>query len=400
MEQSTVRLIKKYAMLAALSPLRLAKIKKNRLLVINGLNFAYAGNPKAVVDYLLSHFPQGTFEIVFPYKDPAHKPFLEKMGLRAVKMDSPEYYYYALTARGIVANAGGYSYLPLKKEQFVINTWHGGGAYKRLGLDVCKHTKAFLKDIALQKKKTTVFLSSSKAITRIFKTAFLLSPGQIVETGMPRNDVLVKGDEEKAARVRERLGLKQGEKLVMYAPTFRVKGGNQLSETVIGEYALDQERLLRALEKRFGASWRFAYRLHPHIAQRALGQFPGALNLSSYPDMQELLLVCDVLINDFSSSMWDFSLSRPPKPCFLFAADKAEYEKSTNWYMPLSALPFSFSETNEALEHAIETFDEETYARAVQNHLDLLGCMEDGSACRRTAEMIVELCGVGDEAKV
>ena len=106
--------------------------------------------------------------------------------------------------------------------------------------------------------------------------------------------------------------------------------------------------------------------------------------------MQELLLVSDVLINDFSSCMWDFMLTK--KPCFIFAKDLQHYIDTTDVYTPVSEWPFSKATSNEELVKNILSFDEKEYLCACKKHYTDLGGCETGKAAVLVADRIEELC--------
>jgi CDP-glycerol glycerophosphotransferase len=382
------RLLKKYAMVALLFPLRLFPIKKNRIMLINGLSLKYAGNPKAIGEYLTQKWPY-EFQIFLAVKDPKQYQSLLCKGIRPVRYLSLAYFFYSLTAKVFISNSGGYSFLPMRKSQLVVCTWHGGGAYKKGGLDVC-NTAAYQKDIYLMSKKTSLMLSSCSQQTAIFESSFRIPREHIWETGMPRNDMLLTINATQRAKIREKIGLKSGEKLVLYAPTFRKENDDQLGRMVSGNYSIDARSVCDALSSRFGGSWIFAYRLHPLIATRNLPQFQDSINLSDYEDMQDLLLVADVLINDYSSSMWDYSFTG--KPCFIFAPDLDHYSETTDLYTPVSEWPFPLAQSSEELMDKILSFDEKSYTEKIAAHHKILGSVEKGIATQMICEKIHNIC--------
>ena len=382
-----IRTIKKNAVNICLFPLKCLPIQRNKVMLVNGLSFKYAGNPKAVGEYLAK---TGKYDIYLAVNDTEKYAYLKDQGITPVKYLSPLYFRHAITAKIFVSNSGGYSFLPRRKNQTVINTWHGGGAYKKGGLDVCEHTKAYLKDVHMFSERTTLFLTTCKEQTGIFERAYLLDRKKILEIGMPRNDMLFENSEEKRNAIKAAIGLKNGEKLCLYAPTFRVENDNQFGDMIAGNYDIDPTVVCGALTERFGGSWRFAYRLHPAIKDKQLSQFEGCINLSSYDDMQDLLLAADILINDYSSSMWDFAYTH--RPCFIFATDIEHYIKTTSWYTPMEKWPYSIARSNEELKNNILAFRESDYAAAVAEHYETLGCCENGKATETLCKIIEKIC--------
>ena len=124
----------------------------------------------------------------------------------------------------------------------------------------------------------------------------------------------------------------------------------------------------------------------------------GMLDLTDYEDMQELLLAADAMINDFSSSMWDFMLTG--RPSFLFALDLQHYVETTEVYTRVSEWPFPKSVNNDELEKNILNFNEEDYAASCQRHYKALGGCETGEAAKLVCERIYQVCYSGETAFV
>lgn len=384
-----LRFGKKVAMRILLFPLRLIPVKKNRVVMMNNLAKTYADNPKYVTEYLLAHYP-GQFEIVFPVNDMEKYAYLTEKGVRPVKFNSLAYFYYAMTARVFLSNSGGFSYLPLRKKQFVVNTWHGGGAYKKCGVDMYNDSVLFRADLKMSARQTDVFMSTCEAFTREVSRAMLVPRELFWGVGMPRNDILLQNNEEKRAEIRQKLGLAEGERLMLFAPTYRKPNDNYFKESIAIDYGVDCQRVCRALETRFGGTWKFAFRYHPAVVNRGEFDQGNVLDLTDYPDMQELLCAADAMINDFSSSMWDFMLTG--RPSFLFATDLEHYVATTEVYTPVSEWPFPQSTNNDDLERTILEFDEADYAAACQRHYDALGGCESGRATQQICDRIYETC--------
>lgn len=389
---SFFRYYKKILMRLLMFPVHLFPVKKNRVLLMNALSQNYSDNPKYVAEYLLQHYP-GRFEIIFPVKSLAVRRELAKKGLIVVKYNSLPYFYYALTCKVFLTNSGGFSYLPMRKQQYIINTWHGGGAYKKCGLDMYEDTPLFRKDLLLAGSRTDLFFSSCKRFTDVI-SASMLTPKEVFwNVGMPRNDILCRSDSALRQRIRNVLGLQDGEKLVLFAPTYRKPNDNYFKKSIAISYGIDSDRVCRALEHRFGSTWRFGYRLHPCVSNHIPLSGSNVLDISDYPDMQELLLAADAMITDFSSSLWDFMLTG--KPSFLFALDLEHYIKTTQVYTPVEEWPFPRATNNDQLEKNILEFSETDYAAACKQHYEDLGGCETGEATKLACQRIYERCYPG-----
>lgn len=384
-----LRYLKKLAMRTLLLPLRLLPIKKNRVLLCNDLSRKYADNPKVVCEYLLKHYP-GAFEIVFPVAHPEDYDNLREKGIRVVRYNSFDYFRLALTSAVFLTNSGGFSYLPMRKKQFIVNTWHGGGAYKKCGIYMYNNTPIFRKNLMLASKGTKVFMSTCSRFSDVVSESMLIPREIFWEVGMPRNDLMLNMDETHRNAVRKKLGLAEDEKLILFAPTYRKIDDNYFRDSVVIAYGVDYDRVCKAMESRFGGKWRFAVRYHPCVTNRGDIADHGVMDLTDYEDMQDLLCASDAMINDFSSSMWDFMLTG--KPSFLFAVDLDHYVKTTKVYTPVSEWPFPQAVNNDQLEENILKFDEEAYAAACKRHYDDLGGCETGKSTQLICERIYEKC--------
>lgn len=379
-----IRYGKKIVMRAILFPLRALSIRKNRLVLIDNLSKRYSGNPKYIAEYLCA-FYQGRYEIFFAVADPERCQSLNR-GVKFIKYNSFGFFYCCMTASVIVTNSGGFSYLPLRKKQKVVNTWHGGGAYKKAGIDMYNDNFAFRQDLLLSSKATSVFLSTNKKFSECISKSMLIEKSKFMEIGMPRNDILLNESKKKADFVRKAIGLEDGERLVLYAPTYRKVNDNYFKDSVAVKSEISYEQVCNALGERFGGKWRFGVRLHPSVVNRESIIVDGAFDLTDYVDMQELLLVADAMINDFSSSLWDYMLTQ--KPCFMYAQDMEHYVRTTKVYTPLSEWPFPKATSNIELIERILHFDEKDYKlKCIKHYSDLGGC-ETGEATKIVCEWI------------
>ena len=353
---------------------------QNRVSFIAFSGRQYSDSPRRISELLLKEHPE--IQQVWAFNEPEKFRFLEEKGIKVVKYKSLEYLYYVMTSKVYVDNAEFWSILKFRPEQMVLETWHGGGAYKRVGghrIDVNQREQQH----AVEKmNKITLFLSSSKAFTDFVIRDAYQYRGEVLECGLPRNDDLLHPDAAASARVRKALTIPEYAKVLVYAPTFRNSHSLDL-------YDVDFARLKTALEARFGGEWVILLRMHYYMADKAMSSRADYLrNATPYPDMQDLLLCADVLLTDYSSCMWDFSLMH--KPCFLYARDIAEYRGERDFYTPIESWPFPLASDNDALVRVIEDFNEETYHAAVDRHHKELGSAESGTAAKQCADRIAE----------
>jgi len=342
-------------------------------------------NPKYINNYLLENKGSKYKYIwVLNQLDEQEKTPEFKDKISVVKNGSFAFFKEALTCKVYITNGIAPTYLPFRKKQCVIGTWHGGGAYKKGGVQVTK-TKLSIRIMQLAAENATYVLSSSKRFSEILQESFLVPNEKIIACGMPRNDIMFKSTEKVKKKVRQYFDLPIDSKLILYAPTFRSDMGSVETGFRSGDYGINEMEILEALNSKFGGSWYFLFRAHYYLPDMKLDNI---INTTQYPDMQELLLASDILLNDYSSSMWDFSHKPEGSPCFLYADDWKYYEENRGFETPIKEWPFPLAEDNNQLVDKIYKFDKQTYLYNVKRHHDSLGSYENGTACARVCELI------------
>ena len=370
-----------------LLPLCLLPIRKNRVLFVSYRGKQYSCSPRAISE-ALEKMSGGEIEIGWAFHRPQDFETLTARGIRVLDDRSFAFVVYALTARVICTNAYYKPFLPRRRGQFFLRTWHGGGAYKRVGrAEKLPAPHRFY--IRMQQQGASLYTSSSEAFTRMTLREAFDYRGEVLETGLPRNDALL--DEaarnEAARRARAALGLSENVRLALYAPTWR--------DDRIRAHQIDFARLKAALSARFGGEFRVLFRGHYITDGNGSASF-GDVDATQYPDMQDLLAASDVLVTDYSSCMWDMSLIF--RPVFLYCTDLNTYRADRDFFTDIRTWPFPVSETNDELEQTILRFDEDAYREAVCRHHRELGSCETGHAARDAAARIYFEC-TGKEPK-
>lgn len=376
---------KTMAVLAArqiLKVLWIFPLKRNRILFSTFEGKYYSDSPKYIFLDLYEKYGN-RLEYIWCRNDPDEELAVYE-NVRTVRFLSVRFVLAFLTCGVYVTNLGIEPCFPKRKGQLFINTWHGGGAYKGL-TQFDRHRKYFRTVSRIRAGMTDCFISSCSAFTQYNSKQWMADETKFLKSGMPRNDILLREQDNQRliGEIRTRLGIPDGKKIVLYAPTFRGIPRNPEAFSI----SLDVEGLVRALDSRFGGNFVFLFRCH----QTMLGKISageGAIDVSSYNDMQELLLVSDVLVTDYSSSIWDFSLTF--RPGFLFMPDLDEYEAFQGFLTPVSEWPFPYARTNEGLVELIAQFDEEANRQKIESHHKNLVSFETGTAVFAINKIIQE----------
>ena len=399
MNQAFVKVICSEMVRIVTFPLRILPIRQNRILftgLTGGKSFDYSCNPKYLYEYMQEHFP-GQFEYVWVVSDKKKYAFLEEEGVKLVKHFTVSSFPMLLTAKVIVTNGSYAPWFSFRRGQYVINTWHGGGAYKRVENGRPDAGWAARKRAEFCASNIDLFLASCKVQEQQMIRTTYQYKGEVLQAGTPRNDRLGNGDiGEMRKRVRERYDIPENGRIVLYAPTYRTTG---IPVVMDSDYLLGQldtirnpANLLRQDDAEISETvkWYFLCRYHRYQDDSMDIRVKGkdVIDVMDYPDMQELLCAADILITDYSSCVWDYAFLK--RPCFLFVPDKEAYTADTGFYVSLDEWPFAQAEDMEGLADNISSYDSEQAEQAVNAHLKQLGSYETGSCCERVAERIMK----------
>lgn len=316
-------------------------------------------------------------------------------GIRTVKVGSKKYLYELATAHIWITNYTFPMNVEKRDGQICIETKHWASVtLKKFYFDSSTITKDNPNILVWNKtsKMLDYIITGSKFDTESCRRGFAFD-GKVIEIGSCRSDAMFR-EKELKQKVYKNFKLPSKSHLLLYAPTYRYKKGENQYVQETREIDIDYYYLEKTLEKKFGGEWYIMLRLHPGHAkvvnQLKLPRF--VLNGSDYDDSQELCSACDALISDYSSIMFEPAFVK--KPVFLFATDREEYiDKEYDLLIDYDTLPFPIAETNEELAENIMNFDQKEYEQKVDSFLDKYGVHEDGHASERAAEFIVKLIG-------
>lgn len=348
-------------------------------IIFNNFNGSGFGcNPKYIAQELHEQCPE--WDMVWIIKN--KKQYIPNY-MRGVKENSLKLLYELATSHIIVTNVKCDIKIVKKKNQYVIQTWHASFSPKYMEQDACdKLGKRYLKESKLNSEQTDLFLSNSSEQSKEYRKAFWCEC-EIMECGYPRNDILFSCSNELKIDIKRRLKIHKLTKIVLYTPTFR-------EDDSIDAYQLDCEKVIDCLERQ-GDMWKLLIRMHPNVRRyKNIFQFgEKIIDVTDYPDIQELLVAADMLITDFSTTMVDFSIMK--KPVFLFAIDIEQYIKQRGLKPVFFDFPFSLSRSNEELIENIEKFNNIEYLAKIEKFVHTYASGDKGIAAKSVVERIMSL---------
>jgi CDP-glycerol glycerophosphotransferase len=303
-------------------------------------------------------------------------------GATIVRPGSARYLEQLGRARYVVANNALPGYFRKKPGVTYVQTWHGT-PLKRIAFDIpgpaFSDGDRYLRNLGRDVAGWDYLVSPNAFSSGVFRRAFRYT-GPVLETGYPRNDVLSRPEAPAVrAAVRASLGLGERTRAVLYAPTWR-DGAAFSSE-------LDLARMADAL----GDEHVILLRAHSLVADTVAAQgHPRVLDVSQHADVRDLYLAADVLITDYSSTMFDFAVTG--KPMLFFTYDLADYrDRLRGFYFDLTAeAPGPLLETTGDVVAALRDLDAvcRPYAAAYARFAATFCSLEDGGAAARVVDAV------------
>ncbi|MFL6098443.1 MAG: CDP-glycerol glycerophosphotransferase family protein [Actinomycetales bacterium] len=353
----------------------------------SGVGSQYADSPRYIYEELIR---RGTpMRKVWAYSGKIHHGDSDT---KVVQRLSPSYYWYLGRARYWVNNQNLPHYFVRRPDGIYLQTWHGTPLKRMLhDLDtIVGRDEGYITRVSNAAQQWNLLASPSPWATDRMRSAFRYT-GPVVELGYPRNDIFFRPDrDEVAASVRRRLGIAPDKTVVLYAPTFRddqAAGANRFTQRL----ALDLDTLRATL----GDDVVFLIRYHGLVRTTDPVPEEHALHVrdvSKYPEIQELYLVSDALVTDYSSVFFDFACLR--RPIIFYAYDLDSYrDELRGFYLDYELeMPGPVVTTEKELYAALNSLPdvEAEYAGRYDEFLARFSPHDDGGAAARVVdEMLV-----------
>ena len=356
-------------------PFRLLPVSSKKVVFFNFNGKGYGDNPKYVAQEIIRQ--QLNYDLVWVVND-MKEPLPKE--IRPVKMWTLRYVYELATAKVIVSNVK--NYLPFVKRcsQYYVQTWHGAIPFKNIEKDAeATLAPAYIKESKANSRITDVCISCNSIQSENYREAFWFD-GEIMECGYPRSDFFFSPQSEKD-RMKTKMKLPADKGIMLYCPTFRDNGASEA-------YGIVPDQILDALHRSTGREWILLVRMHPNDKKGvSLFRFNDrVINMTAYPDMQELLFVADAQITDYSSTIAEFLIMQ--KPVFVFASDLEEYSRTRGLSKNYFELPFKINRTNDELVQTISAYSEIAYIKAMAPYMQRYNSFDDGHASERVVARI------------
>lgn len=370
------------------------KIDNNKIIIMTFQN-DYTCNAKYIVEELLKRNKK--YDIVWAVKNINAVKNNYPPEVRLIKRKTYKFYNEVFTSKIWIDNAMNFfnEKLLKKREQIFINTWHGSMGLKRIGEgDI--NNKDWVNKARRCREETDYCITNSIFEEEVYRNTYWPN-NTYWKYGHPRNDILINNDEIKKEKIKERICKKYNltgtENLLLYAPTFRKDYSSD-------KYDIDFLALIKMLKEKFGGKWIILTRMHYHLKKlnrknKIYAEKDYLVDVTDYTDMQELMLIADIGITDYSSWICDFVLTK--KPAFIFATDLLEYSTTRGFYYPLNTTPFPLANNNDDLLKNIKFFNMKKYLMDCEAFLNERGCYETGKASQKIVDEIENILKESDK---
>ncbi len=351
----------------------------------------YTGNPRAIYEEMVRQGLDKKYRCYFILEDVTT---VIPGSARKIRRNRFRYFLLFATAGIWVCDSRLPKYIIKRPGCTYIQTWHGT-PLKKLALDmeaVFMAGETGIEDYKKSFRENTrtwdYLISQNSFSTEIFRRAFDFKK-EILEIGYPRNDVLFRRNQQAdIVKLKEELGLPLDKRIILYAPTWR---DNEFYGN--GKYKfnprIDFSLLKEGLGKDSVLIVKYHYLVMDQIDWSIYGEFIRSFDMSY--DISVLYLVSDLLITDYSSVMFDFSLLG--RPILFYCYDLEEYRNNLRgfYFNLLEEAPGPVAVTSEELLHEILHYDSREYRARYDAFLAKYNHADDGQAARKVVALIEEL---------
>lgn len=372
-----------------------AKIDDKKILYESYWGRGMIDNPYAIFLELMSRERYRAFTHVWVLDDfennqPALREYRENPNVRFVLFGSDEYFFELASAKYLINNTTYPQYFAKKEQQIYINTWHGT-PLKSMGYEV-KGGNSSSANTVRNFLHADYLLSANKRMTRMYLKSYKMEgllPGKIIEEGQPRNDLLFHERKDAVYKKLEQYGITadRNKKVILYAPTWR--------EAQEGGLKVNPEELLevkKKLEEIIGKEqYQILIKPHQYVYQQLKDREEYRnLLVPATVDANELMILADMLISDYSSIFLDYLVLN--RPVLFYVPDLEHYKEMRGLNIRLDELPGPCSDRiSDIAENIrdIETVQEQFKEKYQRMRQDICG-RDDGDVCARIVDAVFE----------
>ncbi|MFH4911007.1 MULTISPECIES: bifunctional glycosyltransferase/CDP-glycerol:glycerophosphate glycerophosphotransferase [Staphylococcus] len=353
----------------------------------------YSDSPKAIFEYLMHNERYSDWNHIWILNDKTiiedDNLFKEK-NVKVINRFSWSYFFYVTVAKYFILNMRQPKWLEKKEEQIILSTWHGT-PLKRLVFDMNNVTSAnknYKRDFYYQSRNWDYLIAANEYSEHIFERAFMYPKSNILTYGYPRNDILSTYNNQYKNILKEKLNIPLDKKVILYAPTWRDDEYH-----AAGQYKFKLQLDLEKMQNILGDDYVIVLRMHYFISDKIdLSCFKGfAFDFSKYNDINDLYIISDLLITDYSSVFFDYANLKKPILFYTYDLNKYKDELRGFYIDMVNDLPgpllYNTDEVIQNIENIenVKKYYESKYKEFYQNFCNL----DDGNATKRVVEKVI-----------
>ena len=353
----------------------------------NGRN--YTGNPRYIYEEMVCQGLDEEYECIWFLFDTS----IEIPGrCKKIRNNYFPYFWYLMRAGFWVFDSRQPLYCRKKKSVTYIQTWHGT-PLKKLALDMDRMDMGGSTDINDYHRQFLVtckdwdyLISQNNFSTEIFRSCFAFKDRPILEIGYPRNDILIRDNKkDKIIEYKKMLGLPLDKKIILYAPTWR---DNEYS--VKGKYKFASKLNFDKAQKELSDEYIFIVKYHYLVSDKIdWSPYEGFVyTFDETKDIAWLYLVSDMMITDYSSVMFDYSLLK--RPMLFFAYDLQDYKENLRgfYFDFVEEAPGPISRDTNQLINDIKSYEPLKWEDKYQTYSNKYNHVDDGHASEKVIDLI------------
>ncbi len=369
--------------------------RTNRRIILFESNVGrnYSGNPRFIYEEMVRRGLDQFYHCYYILEDTSLSLPGKAKKIRRISLA----YFYLFSKAGIwVSDTRMPSYLKKRKSVIYIQTWHGT-PLKRLGLDLFQMSmegesglEHYKREFAKNAMTWDYLISQNTYSTGIFRRAFAFRQ-EVLEIGYPRNDILInENTSDKIAALKKRFRLPSDKKIILYAPTWRDNESyapHQYRFSTDLDFSCLKEQLAKDYIILVKAHYLVSERIDFNSYQDFLFQFGAAY------DIAELYLISDILITDYSSVMFDYSLLNRPMIFYAYDLDYYKDQLRGFYFDFIQEAPGPITKTTQELVQAILDYDDIRYQEKYQKFKEKYNHADHGDASGRVVDLMISYGG-------
>jgi CDP-glycerol glycerophosphotransferase len=370
---------------------KLIPIQKDIIVFESNLGINYTGNPRCIYEEMVKRGLDKKYRCYYVFNDISTKL---PGSVTKIKRTRLKYFFILGIARILISDTRQPTYIRKRKGFTYIQTWHGT-PLKKLALDMESlnmggqtNLEKYRSDFVHDSRAWDYLISQNSYSTEIFRRAFAFDK-TMLEIGYPRNDILFHSNNpESILKLKRKMGLPTDKKILLYAPTWR---DNEFYDKGAYKFtrAMDFDLLREKLGDEYVCIVKYHYLVKEKLDWSAYEGFVYKFDMCE--DIAELYLVSDMLITDYSSVMFDYSILK--RPMFFFAYDLEEYKDNLRgfYFDFLEEAPGPITKTTEDLVDSIINYNTDDFKEKSQKFYSKYNHLDDGHASEKVVQLIEKI---------